>query len=749
MCKLKRETLSVDLAVVGGGLAGICASLSAARRGLTTVLVQDRPVLGGNASSEVRLWALGATAHMGNNNRWSREGGIIDELLTENLYRNPEGNPVIFDTVLLDIVQSEKNIRLLLNTAMDACTMVGEGCISSIRAFNSQNETEYMITAPFFCDCTGDGTLGYLAGADYVVGSSEEEDKTDKLQYPEKFGELLGSTIFFYTRDTGASVQYIPPSYALKDISQLKRIDRISANAHGCDYWWIEWAGTRNTIYDSEEIKFALWGIVHGIWNHIKNSGQFPEAENLTLEWVGTIPGKRESRRFVGDYILTQSDVVRQIRHNDDVSFGGWALDHHPSDGAFSDFQPCYQWHPKGVYPIPFRTMYSRNIGNLLLGGRLISTSRAAFGSTRVMMTCAHNGQVLGAAAALCKAQNTTPKVLSQTPSLIHNLQQELLRTGQYIPGIPAVDPAYNKALDAAVRATSECRFSGFPPDGDWYPLEHAVALLLPAPKGPVPSFVLWFQTDTPRLVKIKIRCSERPYNFTPDITLETIPAKIPAGESQWTFRPTIVLDSNLYIFICIEGASGVGIRRSHTIISGITSVYNKSNGRVAKDPIQTPPPGSGIDSFAFWIPQRRPRSQNIAITFSNPLPIFPASHILNGLHRPICQSNIWVPDQDDENPRITLTWSSPQTLSHLVLYFDTDHDFAMESVQMHHADRIVPFCIPSWKVYDGRGKVLYECEENHQGRIQIAISTCTDVLEIEISSPRKARGGVFGVICW
>lgn len=114
----RSEVLHTELAIIGGGLSGVCAAITAARKGVKVVLVQDRPVLGGNASSEVRLWILGATSHMGNNNRWSREGGVVDEILVENMYANKEGNPLIFDTILLDKVVSEPNITLLLNTAI-------------------------------------------------------------------------------------------------------------------------------------------------------------------------------------------------------------------------------------------------------------------------------------------------------------------------------------------------------------------------------------------------------------------------------------------------------------------------------------------------------------------------------------------------------------------------------------------------------------------------------------------------------
>ena len=165
---LAKINLTADLIVAGGGLSSVCAAITAARQGIKVLLVQDRPVLGGNSSSEVRLWILGATSHMGNNNRWAREGGVIDEILVENTYRNPEGNPLILDMILLDKVTQEKNIQLLLNTAVFEVDKEGDQ-IKSITAFCSQNSTLYHLEAPLFCDATGDGIVGFLAGAAFAI----------------------------------------------------------------------------------------------------------------------------------------------------------------------------------------------------------------------------------------------------------------------------------------------------------------------------------------------------------------------------------------------------------------------------------------------------------------------------------------------------------------------------------------------------------------------------------------------------
>ena len=355
---LRVEELKCDLAVVGGGLAGTCCAITAARAGLKVVLIQDRPVLGGNASSEVRLWILGATSHMGSNNRWAREGGVIDEILVENMYRNPEGNPLVLDTVLLEKVFLEPNITLLLNTAVHDLEKTDADTIKSIRAFCSQNSTDYRVSAPLFCDASGDGIVGFMAGAAFRMGAEARSEFGEQFAPTKANNQLLGHSIYFYSKDMGRPVKYVRHRATPWRTSPRCRgivISRRANTAAGCGGW--SGAAISIPIHETETIKWELWKVAYGVWNYIKNSGQFPEAANLTLEWVGTIPGKRESRRFEGDYISRSRIIVEQRQHPDAVSFGGWAIDLHPSDGVYSEKAGCQQWHSKGVYQIPYRSM--------------------------------------------------------------------------------------------------------------------------------------------------------------------------------------------------------------------------------------------------------------------------------------------------------------------------------------------------------------------------------------------------------
>jgi len=306
-----------DLLVCGGGIAAVCCAITAARNGAKVAIVQDRPVLGGNASSEVRLWVLGATSHMGNNNRWAREGGIINEILLENLYRNREGNSILFDLVLIDKVQAEKNITLYLNTAIHTVNKKNKKNIKSIECFNAQNSTSYVLSAKLFADCTGDGIVAYNSGASFRMGAEEKEELSEGFAlYKDKAGELLGHSMYFYVKNTGKKVRFIPPAFAHKDVqSAIPRLKNINPKEAGLSMWWFEWGGRLDTVHDTEKIRFELLKVVYGIWDYIKNSGNYPEMETYTLEWVSTIPGKRESRRFTGYYMLNQNDIVEQNIH--------------------------------------------------------------------------------------------------------------------------------------------------------------------------------------------------------------------------------------------------------------------------------------------------------------------------------------------------------------------------------------------------------------------------------------------------
>jgi hypothetical protein len=744
------KTIEADLVVTGGGLSGVCCAITAAREGCSVILVQDRPVLGGNASSEVRLWILGATSHMGNNNRWAREGGVVDEILVENTCRNPEGNPVIFDMILLDKVIAEPNITLLLNTAVYHVDKKNETTIASVKAFCSQNQTEYTLSAPLFCDASGDGVVGFLSGAAFRMGAESSEEFGEKFAPGKEYGELLGHTLYFYSKDTGRPVNFVPPAFALKDITKIPRFKTFNAKEFGCKLWWIEYGGRLDTVHDTEQIKWELWKVIYGVWDYIKNSGNFPEAANLTLEWVGTIPGKRESRRFEGDYMMRQQDIIEQRMHEDAVAYGGWSIDLHPADGVFSEKPGCNQWHSKGIYQIPFRSLYSKNIGNLFLGGRLISASHVAFGSTRVMATAAYASQAVGMAAALCTGFNILPADIAPY-NLTDTLQKRLLGSGQYIPGL-ILQNINDLVQQATITASSELVLTELPENDFVKPLDISVAQMVPLTSGRVEPFVFHAQAGVDTSLQVELRISSKEGNHTPDITVAATTLPIKPGRNCLQVKFDAVLQEQAYVFITFIKNPLVELHYTRKRVTGLLSVFNTINKAVSNYGKQTPPADIGMDTFEFWCPQRRPEGHNIAFKYPAGLHCFKAKNIRNGIDRPVNTPNAWVADWNDAAPQLTISWQQPQSIGSVDLFFDADYDHPMESVLMQHPETVMPFCVRNYCIKDDAGNIIATKTGNYQTRNKIVLAQpiTTNRLIIEIEHPSAdVPAAVFAVRCY
>ena len=427
-----------DLLVAGGGMAGVCAALSAARNGARVILVQDRSRLGGNASSEIRMHIVGADCH-GSRRGW-REGGLIEELRLEDAARNPDRVYEMFDLMLYDKCVSEPNIDLLLDTSV-ARAAVEDGRVVEVHARCEKTETIHRIRPRFAVDATGDSRLALETGAGFMRGREAKATFGESLGLEAADTKSQGSSILFTSRDHGRPMPYVPPKWARKiDESHLKHRG-IGSWEYG--YWWIELGGEIDTIADNERLRFELLSIVLGVWDHIKNSGRFPKSETWALETVGMIPGKRESRRVIGHHVQTQADLEGAWKQRDDgVSIGGWNFDDHPPEGFDApDKRPFVSVKIPEVYNIGFDALRSRDVSNLLMAGRNISNSHVAFTSTRVMATCACTGQAVGTAAALCVEHDVDPAGLRADPRLFERYRQRLLRDDQTIRGVVNEDP--------------------------------------------------------------------------------------------------------------------------------------------------------------------------------------------------------------------------------------------------------------------------------------------------------------------
>lgn len=447
---MKLVTLDCDLLVAGGGLAGVCAAIAAARHGAKVVLVQDRSRLGGNSSSEVKMHVVGANSHNGRPG-W-REGGILEELRLADAANNHQRCWELWDLLLYDKVVSEPNITLLLETTIYAAT-VKDGRITEAMARCDKSEHLYRVRAKMYCDSTGDSRLALEAGAEIRTGREARGEFNESLAPEKRDDGTLGSSILFTSKLYRNPVPFTPPKWARK-IGKEQLIHR-KINSWEYGYWWIEWGGYHDVIGENERIRFELLSIVMGVWDYIKNSGEFPDSKLWGMDWVGMMPGKRGSRRLVGDHTLTQNDLMGGS-FSDAVAIGGWPMDAHPPEGFDRpDLPPNTVLTPPQVYDIPLRSLYSRNIANLFMAGRNISASYVAFTSARVMATCAVEGQAAGTAAAQCVEAGITPRQLARDAKQVARLQEALLRDDQSIKGRRSQDSS-DLARGATVTASAE-----------------------------------------------------------------------------------------------------------------------------------------------------------------------------------------------------------------------------------------------------------------------------------------------------
>jgi hypothetical protein len=448
----KRTRIETELLVAGGGMAGVSAAIAAARNGAKVVLVQDRPVLGGNASSEVRMHVCGASPRGKELETESRESGIIEEIMLECAVRNPQRSATMLDLILYEKCKAEPNLTLMLNTTIVGVRMDGNR-IEAAYANRESTEDHFEIVAEIFADCTGDGRLGAEAGAIFNAGREAAHEYGESAALANRDEYHLGSSLLFTARDMGRPMPFIAPSWAYKFTEEDLKFRSHKTWEYG--YWWIEFGGMLDTIKDNEEIRDELLKILMGVWDHIKNSGNHPESENWALDWFGFLPGKRESRRFIGKHVLTQNDLEQAVDFDDVIAYGGWSMDTHPPGGIYAkDEHPCNQPYTPYIYGIPLRSLVSKNIENLMFAGRNMSATHIAFSSTRVMATCAVMGEGLGTFAATVLKKGKTLAESWNDMETVREAQQQLLRQGAFLPGRILEDR--NLAREAKITASSE-----------------------------------------------------------------------------------------------------------------------------------------------------------------------------------------------------------------------------------------------------------------------------------------------------
>ena len=382
-----------DLVVIGGGYAGMGAAISGARMGCRVALIQNRPVLGGNGSSEVRVWAKGNIRR----GKFPRIGEIIEEFC-DHAAKSPGTKEEFGDELKEQIVLAEGNIDLFLNHHAYAAKQEGNR-LKSVTAFDTRTSEHFEFTGTLFSDCTGHGTIGDLAGADL-----EMEDKG-----------RMGMSNMWAWAEIEQEAKYPDTPWAL----DLEMKDFPYPRDHHGQWFW-ESGFDKDPLSDAEGIRDHNLRAVYGAFNAMKNRDGADKHRNAILTWVAYIGGPRESRRLMGDVVLNQEDIVAKRQFPDGCVPSTWSIDLHYPKKQYAEKFPDNPFisiavHGKGVdrsygYPVPYRCFYSRNIENLFMAGRNISVTHQALGTTRVMKTCGMMGEVVGRAASICILHECDPR---------------------------------------------------------------------------------------------------------------------------------------------------------------------------------------------------------------------------------------------------------------------------------------------------------------------------------------------------
>ena len=654
-----KKSINADVVVAGGGLAGTFAAISSARLGCKTVLAQDRPVLGGNASSEILVGIGGADFSGSGTIRYARETGLMGEYALEMLHISTSalGSLPLRSVVLWEMVKREPNLTLLLNASARDVELDTSGAIKSLK-ISQADEKELTISGKTFIDCTGHGTVGKLAGAEYRMGR-EARDEFEESLAPENADKCtMGNSIYFRARDLGRPVPFTPPSWAKKFPTdnclpfrhpELEIFDPETGELFG--YWWIEYGGMGDVIEDSEAIYDELMAVVYGIWDHMKNTGDHGVA-NYELTWVAPVISPRESRRLIGDYIVKEDDVRSGILFEDRVAYGGWPIDIHPSEGMYSQEPPCIHDFITGPCSVPFRSLYSKDVPNLLFAGRDISVTHVALGTLRVMATCAVIGQAAGTAAALCCRKEIDPRTLGRNH--IKELQQQLLDDDCYIVDMPK-DNSGDLIRQAAIKTSSEAVLDIHQVDS-WFELNKCCCQMFPVSEKRVEKvgFYIRSELNAPVTIKAGLRAADTINDFKSDVDLAAAEAKIRPGEASWVeFSFNADVEPNKFYWVHLPAQSKVYVAVQSSRAFATNRALEDGKLKWRSQP-------KGIFVFNLT-PQSTPYSGN---------------NVRSGVNRPERWTNCWISDPHKSLPQsIEFEFSENKPVSRINLVFDADLD--------------------------------------------------------------------------
>ena len=653
-----------DFTVIGGGIAGITAALCAARKGMKVALIHDRSVLGGNHSSECRVH-LSSSAERGYG-YYNRETGVCDEMKLSILHNNPRYNQKLdydlTDMSLYSMVIEEQNIRLFQNTLAYEVEKQG-ATITKVFAHNVFTQERYVFESPLFADASGNGIVALKAGATYSVG--REAESTFQETYAPKTADshVMGSCILFTVGVAQKPVPFVKPSFAYdykKDgilqwvnrpqtgrvlPKELKTVDGI---------WWLSYGGDLDTIKDHDQINHELKKLVYGFWDYVKNSGDYEQTDNLFINWIAPFPAMRESRRFMGEYVMTEHDLFSKTTFHDAIATGGWSIDIHDVHGVYGNDVTSKFGMIEQQYNIPYRITVAKDLDNLFLCGRIISASHVALGSMRIMQTLSAVAQSTGNAAAICKSKGILPRDIAKKENMAL-LQDALQQQGVYILGRQE-DVGFAK--DAVI--TGESLPLSNDQKGKYLPLEKDVMLVLPIACLESLEFKLKATANT--TVEIEVYQGDSAYTYLPKQKIATTALSLSENFEDWC--KVTFTDAKL---------SNPSVQRMYLVLkaNADASVYCTWEQRV------------GAPSFYYndGAPKRLYKKHNRYhveynhIAFRSVLPhseVYGVSNLVSGYDRPTHTPNIWMNDKQ-ANCTLCFTFEKAVPLKKLQLVMNAE----------------------------------------------------------------------------
>jgi hypothetical protein len=674
-----------DVVVCGGGLAGFSAAVAAARHGAKTCLIQDRPVFGGNSSSEIRVTPHGAAAF----HAYARETGIISELLIEERARNHETifengwTNSVWDLTLYDLAMMTPNLTFHLNTSMTAVRKSNQRNIECVVCRIAAAETEITVFGRIFIDCTGDGLVAAEAGCEWRMGTESRQEFGEPHAPARASSDTTGNSIHFKTRDIGRPVPFQAPEWAVRydDASFFYDRGRVPKDVRG-GFWWIEIGVPWDTIHDAEDIRHELTRHALGVWDWMKNRDPklMEKTANYALDWIGQVPGKRESRRIIGRYLLTEHDPLNKTVFADEIAFGGWFVDVHTPGGLLADcsepasadeYKETSEYVVKsycGPYGIPLRVLLAKDIDNLMMAGRNVSATHAALATVRVMGTTALMGQAAGTAAAV--AIERGEDLVEAATSDIGTVQQLLLRDGCFLPNVRNQDPD-DLARCARASASSEAVLAEVGPDtrgcheglSIWRDQARPVSEVMEHRRGQ------WIAIGMPWLDEIAVCLSNDSdeeqsvdaalmrvdhiwdYRAETDGELATTTLRVPPGKRHWIAWPVGLRDMKTGRYVRLDLMANPRLRWhvAGAIEPGHVSAFENAPGRMRRF-------GQGL-TMSFRV--------------SPPQQCFGAANVLSGESRPHRFTNLWCSDPAQALPQwVELSWAEPQEIAQVELTF-------------------------------------------------------------------------------